>query len=51
MNGGVDEIRSNAHNKMTHARAMWDECELEPCRPLSQCSVRTSEHRKTVKGR
>ena len=51
MDGGVEEIRSNTHNKMTHARAMWDECELEPCRPLNQCSVRTSEQGKTVKGR
>ena len=29
MNGGVEEIRSNTHNKMTHTRAMWDECEPE----------------------
>ena len=38
-------------NKMTHARAMWDECEPELCQPVSHCSVRTSEPRKTVKGR
>ena len=35
MNGDVEEIRSNAHNKMTRARAMWDECELEPM----QCAI------------
>ena len=29
VNGDVEEIRSNAHNKMTHGCAMWDECELE----------------------
>ena len=32
MNGGVEEIRNSTHNEMTHARAMWDECELEPTR-------------------
>ena len=25
--GEVEEVRSNAHNEMTHVRAMWDECE------------------------
>ena len=35
MNGGVEEIGSNAHNKMTHARATWNECELEPM----QCAI------------
>ena len=39
VHGEVEEIRNRTHNKMTHARAMWDECELEPCRLLSQCSV------------
>ena len=29
VNGGVEEIRNSTHNKMTHARAMWDECEPE----------------------
>ena len=40
MNGGV---RNSTHNEVTHARATWDECELDLCQPLSQCSVRTSE--------
>ena len=35
VNGEIVEIRNNAHNKMTHARATWDECELELCQPLS----------------
>ena len=51
VNGGVEEIRNSTRNEMTHAHATWDECELEPCRPLSHCSVRLSEQRKTVKGR
>ena len=25
MNGGVEEIKNNTHNEMTHARATWDE--------------------------
>ena len=29
VNGGVEEIRNSTRNKMTHARAMWDECEPE----------------------
>ena len=37
-------------NEMTHARATWDEGELEPCRPLSQCSVINLKEQ-TVKGR
>ena len=41
MNGEVEEIRNSTHNKMTHARAMWDECEPELLSALSQCSVRT----------
>ena len=44
VNGGVEEIRNSTHNEMTHARAMWDECELEPCRPLSQCSVTSRKY-------
>ena len=51
VNGGAEEIRNCTRNEMTHAHATWDECELEPCRPLSHCSVRLSEQRKTVKGR
>ena len=51
VNGEVAEIRNSTHNGMTQARAMRDECELDPCRPLSQCSVRLSEQGKTVKGR
>ena len=51
MNGEVEEIRNSTHNEMTDARAMWGECELEPCRPLSQCSVRLCEQGNTVKGR
>ena len=43
MNGGVEEIKNGAHGEVARARAVWDECELEPCRPLSQCSVRSSE--------
>ena len=43
MNGEVEEIRNSTHNKMTHARATRDECELEPCRPFSHCSVRSCE--------
>ena len=27
VNGGVEEIRNSTHNEMTHARAVWDECE------------------------
>ena len=27
VNGNVEEIKNSTHNKMTHARAMWDECE------------------------
>ena len=27
VNGGVEEIRNSTHNEMTHASAMWDECE------------------------
>ena len=40
VNGGVEEIRNNTHNKMTHARASWDECELEPSalEPM-QCAI------------
>ena len=53
MNGGVEEIRNSTHNELTHARAMWDECELEDCRPLSLepmlCVHMNKE--KTVKGR
>ena len=52
VNGEVEQIRNSTHNELTHARAMWDECELEPCRHLSQCSV--IEHlnkEQTVKGR
>ena len=30
MKGDVEEIRNSTHNEMTHVRAMWDECELEP---------------------
>ena len=30
MNGEVEEIKNSTHNEMTHARATWDECELEP---------------------
>ena len=35
VNGGVEEIRSNAQNDMTRACATWDECELEPM----QCAI------------
>ena len=35
VNGGVEEIRNSTHNKMTHARAIWDEC--EPLEPM-QCA-------------
>ena len=35
MNGEVEEIKNSTHNEMTHARAMWDECELEPM----QCAI------------
>ena len=46
MNVEVEEIRNSTDNEMTHARAMWDERELEPM----QCA-NTSAQRKTVKGR
>ena len=41
MNGGVEEIRNSTHNKMTHARAMWDECEPELLSALEpmQCAI------------
>ena len=29
MNGEVEEIKNSTHNEMTHARAMWDKCELQ----------------------
>ena len=48
MSGGVEKIRSNAHNDMTHARVTWDEWRLEPCRPLSQCRVRTKKNNQTM---
>ena len=53
MNGSVEEIRNSTRNKMTmtHARAYGMSGDLEPCQPLSQYSVRTSEQGKTVKGR
>ena len=35
VNGEVEEIKNSTHNEMTHARATWDECELEPM----QCAV------------
>ena len=39
VNGGVEEIRNSTQDEMTHARAMWDECEPEPLPSLEpmQC--------------
>ena len=49
VNGEVDEIINSTHNEMTHARAMWDECEPELLLALEPNSVCTSEQGKTVK--
>ena len=46
VNGEVEEIRNSTHNEMTHASAMWDECEPELLSALEPNSVRTSEQGK-----
>ena len=46
MNGEVEEIKNSTHNEMTHARAMWDDCEPELLSAREPNSVRTSEQRK-----
>ena len=50
VNGEVEEIRNSTHDEMTHARAMWDECEPELWSALEpmQCD---QPQGKTVKGR
>ena len=41
VNGEVKEIKNSTHNEMTHARAVWDECEPELLSSLGPDSVRT----------
>ena len=50
MNGEVEE-REQSELQMTHARAMWDECELELLYAFEPNSVPYVSTRKTVKGR
>ena len=44
---GVGEINErNTHNEMTHVHDNEMSGDPEPCRPLSQCSVQSSEQGK-----
>ena len=42
MNGEVEKIKDSTHNEMTHARAMWNECEPELLSAREPSSVRAS---------
>ena len=51
VNGEIEEIRNSTHSKMTHARAMWDECEPELLSAPCASAVCIHLNKETIKGR